>query len=275
MVRRIGIVLAVFAALFLFCADLACAETVAPGSDKSPHGGDGWQFSVTPYMWAVSIDSKVTIGNYSSSSRMTFSDIWNSMEIAGEVHLEARKGKLGFFVDPTYLKLRQDNTFTGTRNGASPPPVRNLTFTADMWLVEFGVSYEVGKWALGDKGQGRSVSVDVFGGGRYCYLRGSLDTSSPVSSTSTNDFVDPIIGATLKADFTEKLMVYLRGDIGGFSVGSDFSWNGAALFGYRITPAITALLGYRMLYCDYKAGTSRARYDITMQGPIAGIMFQF
>ena len=249
------------------------AETVPRSSDRPAHSGHTWQFSVTPYMWAVSVDSKVTIGDYSTSSSMTFSDIWNDLQVAGEIHLEARKGKFGFFLDPTYLQLRQNSTFTGTRNGAAPPPVRDLTLTADMWLVEFGALYQVGKWALGDKV--RSLSVDVLGGGRYWYLHGSLDTGSLVNPTSTSHFVDPIIGATLKADLTENLMVYLRGDIGGFGVGSDFSWNGAALFGYRITPAVTALFGYRMLYLDYKAGSSRARYDITMQGPIGGIAFMF
>ena len=271
--RGMRIILAVFAALFLLHASLVYAETAAPGSDRPARSGDGWQFSVTPYMWAVSVDSKVTIGNYSTSSTMTFSDIWNDLQIAGEIHLEARKGKFGFFLDPTYLKLQQDSTFTGTRNGATPPPVRDLTLAADMWLVEFGAFYQVGKWSVG--GNGRSLSVDVLGGGCYWYLHGSLDTSSLVNPTSTNHFVDPIVGATLRADLTEKLMVYLRGDIGGFGVGSDFSWNGAALFGYRITPAVTALLGYRMLYLDYKAGSSRARYDITMQGPIGGIVFMF
>lgn len=271
--RRMGIILVVFVALLLLYSGSARAETVAPGSGSPSLSGDGWQFLVTPYMWAVSVESKVTIGNYSTSSTMTFSDIWNDLQAAGEIHLEARKGKFGFFLDPTYLKLQQDSTFTGTRNGAAPPAARNLSLTADMWLVEFGAFYQVGKWSLGDKG--RSLSVDVLGGGRYWYLHGSLDTGGLTNPTSTDHFLDPIVGATLSADLTEKLMVYVRGDIGGFGVGSDFSWNGAALFGYRITPGVIALLGYRMLYLDYKAGSSRARYDVTMQGPIGGITFLF
>jgi len=270
--ERTKMVLIVSVVLFMLTAPLAYGQTVSPGAAKPASGDDQWQFLVAPYVWAVSIDSKVTVGNYSAKSTMTFSDILSHTQVAGEVHLEARKGKFGFFIDPTYMKIREDSTFTRTHGGVMPPRTRDLTFTAESWLVEFGAFYQIGKWPLGGK---RSVSVDVLGGGRYWYMRGSLDTSSPISPSKTDDFIDPIIGARLNADLTEKLIFNVRGDIGGFGVGSDFSWNGVALFGYRITPAITAGLGYRMLYLDYKPGTSHARYHMTMQGPMTGIAFVF
>jgi opacity protein-like surface antigen len=84
-----------------------------------------------------------------------------------------------------------------------------------------------------------------------------------------------MIGARVTVDITDRLNFRLKGDIGGFGVGSDFTWNVLAGLGYRFSGNITALLGYRYLYMDYKTGTSRARYDVTMQGPMAGVMFAF
>jgi hypothetical protein len=57
---------------------------------------------------------------------------------------------------------------------------------------------------------------------------------------------------------------------------SDWIWEIDARGNYTyVSPKVTALLGYRYLYMDYKTGTSSARYHITMQGPIGGVMFSF
>jgi hypothetical protein len=271
--QRTKMALSVCAVLLMLATPLAHGQTAVPGPAKQVSGDEGWQFTVAPYVWAVSVDSKVIVGNYSASSTMTFSDILSDAQVAGQVHLEARKGRFGLFLDSTYLKLREDTTFTGVHGGATPPPTRDLTLTSDMWIIEFGAFYQVSKWPL--DGNGRSISIDVLGGGRYWYLHTELDTTSPMHPSNRDDFVDPIIGARLCADLTDKLVFNLRGDIGGFGVGSDFSWNGVALLEYRINPRVTAGLGYRVLYLDYKPSTSRARYQVTMQGPIAGVAFLF
>jgi hypothetical protein len=210
--------------LFMFAAPLAHGQTASPGAAKPASGDDEWKFLVAPYVWAVGVDSKVIIGNYSASSTMTFSDILSHTQAAGQVHLEAQKGKFGFFFDPTYLSLREDGTFTGARNGVAPPPTRDLTLTAEMWFVEFGGFYQVGTWPINGN-SGQKITVDLLGGGRYWYLHGELDTTSPIHLSKTDDFIDPIIGARAAVNLTEKLIFNLRGDIGGFGVGSDFTWN--------------------------------------------------
>ena len=166
---------------------------------------------------------------------------------------------------PTYLKLSQSGTL---KDG------RDVRMQVEQWLVKFGVTYQLGKWSLEEKGK-RSITVDALGGGRFWYLSANLDTSSIINPSKTNQWVDPFIGASLKAEITERLLFNIRGDIGGFSVGSDFSWNAPGVFGYRFTKDITGLLGYRALYVDCKAGTSSIRYNITIHGPIMGPAFSF
>jgi len=277
--KRTGILIAasmIFLALTTALSPSAYGQATVAGAGKPAEGGGDakWNFTIAPYMWAVSMDGKVTVGDYSASSSMSFSDIMKNLQVGGLMHMEARKGGLGFFVDPIYLKMKQDTTLRAVAAGGAQPPTRDITATIETWLVEFGAIYQAGKWRLGDKGSVRSASLDIYGGGRYWYMHNSLDTSGPASPTSTVDFVDPMIGLSFNTDLTERVVLNLRGDIGGFGVGSDFSWSAAALFGYRFTGDITGFLGYRTLYLDYKTSDS-PRFKITMQGPITGVVFAF
>lgn len=262
--------------LALVLAALPAYGQTAQPSDSHPNvsgtetkpvstGGSAWEFRLIPYTWLIALDTKTTVRDHTADMNIPFSDILRNMDVAGQVHFEAQKGKWGFFVDPTYLKLSQDGTL---RDG------RDVRLQIEQWLVEFGGMYRLGKWPLDEKGK-RSVTVDALGGGRYWYLSADMDTSSNINPSKTTQWVDPIIGARLNADITERVLFSIRGDVGGFGVGSDFSWNALGVFGYRFTKDITGLLGYRALYVDYKAGTSSMRYNMTIHGPIMGLSFSF
>jgi hypothetical protein len=97
------------------------------------------------------------------------------------------------------------------------------------------------------------------------------------NANKTKDWVDPFIGLRLGADLTKKLSLVLRGDIGGFGVGSEFTWNASAIFGYHFTPMISAWLGYKALGVDYETGSLHRKFefDVTMFGPIMGLSIQF
>jgi hypothetical protein len=218
------------------------ADRSKPASTK----GSAWEFRLIPYTWMSSLDTKTTVRSHTADMKVPFSDILRDMNIAGQVHFEAQKGKWGFFIDPTYLKLSQDGTL---RDG------RETRVQIEQWLVEAGGMYRLGRWSLDGKGK-RSMTVDALGGGRYWYLSANLDFGGTTNPSKSTQWVDPFLGARLNADITEKLLFNIRGDVGGFGVGSDFSWNALAVFGYRFTDNITGLLGYRALYVDYKAGTS-------------------
>ena len=95
--------------------------------------------------------------------------------------------------------------------------------------------------------------------------------------SASEDWIDPFIGARLRVDLTKKLMLGLRGDIGGFGIGSEFSWNASAVLGYRFTRLISAWVGYRALSVDYEkgGGFNSIEYDLIMHGPMIGMGFYF
>ncbi len=234
-------------------------------------------FRVTPFLWAPQIESKVTVRGYSATVNTYFPDIWRNLEGAAMINFEAQKGKLGFFFDPIYLKLRGDGEITRIRDRtAAAPPTRDVSLTLTIGIVEFGGFYQILKCPLDWKqGSGRAITVDILAGGRYWYFHSDLDTSSPINPTKYNNWVDPIMGARTKIDLTDKFMLNLEGDFGGFGVGSEFTWNAQGSFGYQFTPLISAFAGYRALYVDYKGSSSNVRYKETIQGPMGGITFTF
>jgi len=266
-VKSTKAILIMFFMIFVTAAPWVHGQTAQPPENQ-------WKFTVIPFMWATTIDSKVTVGGYDVETRTSFSDIWQNLNGAMMIRLEAQKGKFGLFLEPQYSKIKVDGTFVRQRHANLPAIPRDLTLTYEQWTVEGGGFYQAGKWRVGeDKDQW--VVVDVLAGARYWSIKVDLDTSTIINPDRSNSWVDPIIGARLNADLSRKVMLNLRADIGGFGVGSDFSWNGLAAIGYRFTENITGLLGYRALYVNYKSGTSRARYEETLHGPIMGLAFTF
>jgi hypothetical protein len=240
-------------------------NVTAAGNQPGSASGSAWEFRLIPYTWLISLDTKTTVRGHTADMNIPFSDILRNMNVAGQVHFEARKEKWGFFIDPTYLKMSKDATL---RDG------RDARLQIEQWLVELGGMYQLAKWSLDGKGK-RQITVDALGGGRYWYLSANLDIGSTANPSQKTGWVDPFIGASLNADITERLLFNIRGDVGGFGVGSDFSWNALGVLGYRFTKDITGLFGYRALYVDYKAGTSSMRYNMTIHGPVVGLSFSF
>jgi hypothetical protein len=274
--QRMKMVLVCSAVMLMLAGPFAYGQTAAPGVSNSAPRDEQWEFRVTPYMWAPQIESKVTVGGYSTTINTYFSDIWRNLEAAGMVNLEAQKGKLGFFLNPLYMKIRGDGELLRTTDASRPlPPTRDITLNLTMGVLEFGGFYRLATWSLDSKqGTGRAVTLEALAGGRYWYIHMDLDTSSPINPTKYNDFVDPIIGGRTKVDLTDKLAFNLEGDIGGFGVGCDFTWNAQTSIAYQFTHLVSAFVGYRVLYADYKQSTGN-RFQETFQGPTGGVTFRF
>ena len=72
----------------------------------------------------------------------------------------------------------------------------------------------------------------------------------------------------------------VRGDVGGFGLGSQFTWQAAAIYSYQWRfdgYALAALVGYRALGVTYSegSGTSTAGIDAILHGPLIGGSLRF
>jgi hypothetical protein len=66
-------------------------------------------------------------------------------------------------------------------------------------------------------------------------------------------------------------------EIGGFGVGSTFTWQVFPTFGVNLSKNASLEFGYRWLDIDYSSGENLTlfKYDVLTQGPVLGFGFRF
>ena len=109
----------------------------------------------------------------------------------------------------------------------------------------------------------------------------SLTREGFLSATKSVSWFDPLVGARIRHQFAPTWNFVLSGDVGGFGVGSKFSWQALALLEHEIyrskTATWSAMLGYKALNVDYSQGSGNTLYtfDMTIHGPIFGVTARF
>jgi hypothetical protein len=258
--------------MFMVLTVLSFSSTVRADEYVS----DEWRFSVAPYMWLLALDSNATVMGQTSQVDMSFSDIWDSLDIAFMGDIEARKGRFGFFVNGLYSKIsdQADTRFV------------TLKANVELDVVSFGAFYRLGPHDLKDAGGDfkPTLVTDLIVGGRYTYaemeLFGTI-LAVPVNAKGDRDWLDPIIGLRTFWALSPKWNLVLAGDIGGFGVGSDFQWAATALLGYSFhffgDHESQFYFGYRIIDQDYEdgSGINKFAWDATLKGPVLGLAMHF
>ena len=93
----------------------------------------------------------------------------------------------------------------------------------------------------------------------------------PVSASVS--WVDPYVGFQGRYQIADNLYAVGRGDIGGFGVGSELTWNLYGAIGTSLSETTTMEIGYRYLYTDYVTGGFE--YDAAMKGLFIGTRIVF
>jgi hypothetical protein len=98
-----------------------------------------------------------------------------------------------------------------------------------------------------------------------------------IHPSGTVDWWDPIIGARLTLPMGKAWTFNLRGDVGGFGVGSDFAWQAFPWLSWQFSERGSLQAGYRAISTDYDEGSglSEFRYDVVTQGPQLGVTYRF
>lgn len=246
--------------LFFMTLSLLGFSSVTFADDTSKN--KDWQFNLAPfYLWAVNLDGDMSAGPASASVKVTFDDIFDSLESAFIVHFETLyKDHWGFLVDVNYLDLENKMTLPA---GISQNIDLNLT------LAEFSAFYRLNHGAH---------KIDFIAGGRYVDLENKVSVvGGPTLIDGNQDWLDPLVGARWTWGFADNWSLIARGDIGGFGVGSDFSWHALGLVEWQPWKYASFIAGYRALDMDYEDGSGRDyfNYDATIHGPVVGVNFKW
>jgi opacity protein-like surface antigen len=267
--RTYGTLLAGILVLLLVCP---AAYSQDKGVAHESSFFQGWTFDVAPfYLWIPALDGTVTVRGLSADVDLSVGDtldlLFDSFKFAATGRAEARKGNVLLTLGLMYMNL-EENTQTDIGLG--------VTTEFKQLILEFGGGYHLLDWSLPGEGF-PTLAVDFLAGGRFVHLDSGLTIENFADVDRSQDWLDPFLGARLKLDIIDRVSVSVRGDIGGFGVGSHFTWNMAALVAYQASQRITLGAGYRILDINFSEGTgsNKFKYDVQMRGPMLGFAIHF
>jgi hypothetical protein len=203
----------------------------------------------------------VSSGLVTAPVEVAFEDVFDSLEAAFIVHFETvYKKQWGFLVDVDYLDLESNMNL---------PMGLSQNVELNMTLAEFSGFYRI---------QHDSHVFDIIAGLRYIGMENTVSVvGGPTLLDGSKDWTDPLFGARWMWGFADGWSLIARGDIGGFGVGSDFSWHALGLVEWQPWKYASFIAGYRALYVDYEDGSGRDRFkfDATVHGPVFGVVFKW
>lgn len=218
-----------------------------------PARGDDWKYDLYIYGLGSSMTGTAGIGPVEGAVDVSFSDLLENLELAFMGAFRAKKDKWAVMTDVIFAGL-----------GAGG---ERANIDVDQLILEVDFAYQL------------TDTLEVFFGARYFDLDLDVALLGPLglAAGGGEDWIDPLVGLRVQAPAGEKWIVVGRLDVGGFGVGSEFTWNTALHFGRRLGEKSTLTLGYRYLDVDYDdgEGLDRFKYDVVTSGPQIGIVFHF
>jgi len=241
--------LAVVLALFGFVLAIAPAPTAAQSRSD-----------LAIYLFATGLDGTVGAGGRDADVSMSFSDILDDLQFGGMAAYSRSNGRWAFMADAVVANL-------------------GVTERGEQGILRADVDVDV-TILEGDIGWEASDSFRLFGGARYVDLTNKVEVrlGNQVFNTKGGEsWVDPVVGFRWGTAPGNRWSFWLRGDVGGFGVGSDLTWNAVAAFAFHFTDRVALGVGYRVLDIDYEhgSGDDRFRYDATMEGIVSGLIFSW
>jgi hypothetical protein len=258
------------------------------------HADEPWTVRTTAYGWLPSVSGSSTLRRFEIDIDADFSDVASEMDslVALMAYTEARHDRWGFYLDVIWMDVgftaesaEETTTNPGVGFGAEAELGTQIGF------AEFGGAYEISKWGEGRSSTavdglfalrgnyvGLDLALDVVGTVSLPELGLELEGSRAVARSGNLSWLDPIVGVRFRHTFSGGDRLQLRGDIGGFGLGSDLTWQVVGTYSYDFNDgAISAVIGYRAMGIDYERGSGLAStgIDLVLHGPLLGLTFRW
>jgi len=210
---------------------------------------------------------------------------------------EARFGRFALLTDILYMKVDLSAGATRLRGTDAIGGALGVSagFGLEMTIAQVAAAYEIARWN-GLTSAASTTALDIYAGGRAWWQRANVDISATgtlnifdltftrtgvLSAEKSASWFDPLVGMRLRHQFAPGWNLVVSGDVGGFDVGSKFTWQvlGALDYEFCRSKSVTwsGMIGYKALSADYSQGSglNHYEYDLTMHGPIFGVTARF
>ena len=244
-----------FFTMALIASLLAVFQTARAEDTES-----GWDHSLVLYLLAPTIEGTVGVGRIEGDMKVNPRTVLDTIQAGFLGGWTSTRGKWGYMIDLVYMDLEEDVELL---DGRVPGEIGNTQLIAVLQ----------GLYELTD-------SLQLMGGLLYNDLTMKVRLEGPQQPRKVKtgeSWVDPMIGLRFHSPISARWDFIGFGQVGGFGVGADFTWQLGANFNFRMTERTSLLLGYRYIDFDYDSGDGRERFkfDIAEHGLAAGFRFDF
>jgi hypothetical protein len=233
---RHRLIIAIFVMLFLNGEALA-------------DSGAGWDWRLTPlYYWSINMGGSQSAG--SENPPIDTDNYEFKFEGAFSANFQGTyNDRWGFVADLIWVDLSNTSKTTDSR----------MDFSYLQAELDGYYRVQIGR-----------QSIDWLAGFRYYDTDFEL---SPAPIGGAKDWVDPIVGARWGWSISERWSLGVRGDVGGFGIGSDLSWQVLTIADWQPWKHVSLTGGLRAIGIDYRDGSGSGlfAYKLTVWGPLLGV----
>ena len=232
-------------------------------SSYSEAKSDEWEFTIAPYLFALSLEGDVATvpGSSPAGIDVPFDDLLENLDGAIMGQFEARKGKFAIVADTYYSQISTDSGTPGSFHSG-------LDYEMDLFYMTLGGSYRV----IEDE----TIKLDLIAGVRFTYLDNQLTLEPGIRPESklndTEEWIDPFISAKINLAVNESLYFtgWAAAAVGG---DSESTYDFFAGLGYHLGDGYSIVGGYRHMMIDYEKGDFL--FDVEVSGPMLGLVIRF
>jgi opacity protein-like surface antigen len=207
------------------------------------------------------------LGPLESNVDLNFSEILKNLDFGAMVSYQGGRGKWVVLGDLIYMNLGGDKT------SSDGPVSTHASADMEQSMFEADIGYRI------------TENIALIAGARYTDIDAEIGvvTTGPGpgidrSASTSDSWIDPVIGLLGEWQLTEHWQWDLRGDIGGFGVGSEFAWQVQGILRWKIRSNLDVIASYRYMQVDFEdedSTTGLLSYDMVNTGPGLGVTFHF
>lgn len=224
-------------------------------TNASAESNSEWKAEIVPYVWAAGLDADVNVGNRHADVDVGFSDLFDSVDMAGSFLTSIRKDRMVIWGQFDYVGLDTDKLDNAPARGR----VESETiFTTVALGYEFNGPFE-------------NSTIDVLAGLRYTGIDNEISFDGLGSAKGDKDLFDGVIVVRPYVPLTDTIAFNPTMSIG--TGDSEFTYELQPQLQFQINETLVARVGYRRLYYDING--DRTGFQGSFHGFILGLGAQF